>query len=137
MTSDGFVQGYNCQLAVDSANQIIVAHSTQNEAGRHAAAARNDRPDQDQHRAAGGRALRGCGVPLRGEPARAEAPPHPPVHHHRTAETQRSADAAAKPARRCTAITSPRPRTASPQITTPPRLRSAWLADRLTGQPPG
>jgi len=30
-TSDGFVQGYNCQLAVDSANQIIVAHATVNE----------------------------------------------------------------------------------------------------------
>src|SRR6266550_2169562 len=32
-TSDGFVQGYNCQLAVDSANQIIVAHATLNEQG--------------------------------------------------------------------------------------------------------
>lgn len=30
-TSDGFMQGYNCQLAVDSAHQIIVAHETLNE----------------------------------------------------------------------------------------------------------
>jgi len=30
-TSDGFVQGYNCQLAVDAGEQVIVAHDTTNQ----------------------------------------------------------------------------------------------------------
>lgn len=31
-TGDGYVQGYNCQAAVDEANQIIVAHAATNQA---------------------------------------------------------------------------------------------------------
>jgi transposase len=76
----GYMQAYNCQAAVDSTVQIVVAHSVSN--------AQNDAPELvpivAQIRTHLGRnpaeLFGGCRIPVRIEPRRAGASPHPWVH---------------------------------------------------------
>jgi hypothetical protein len=112
-TSDGFVQGYNCQLAVDSANQIIVAHATLNE--------QCDTPQLPsivcQIKMNTGRQAQelSAGLSLGGESPRTEAPAHPWVCGDETTETQHNGHSTAE------AGPEHRPAHGADDPTTPPR----------------
>ena len=74
-TRDGFVQGYNGQIAVDAAHQVIVAHRLADQLGRlsRPRAARRQPAGPSRPQAAGG--LRRRRLCHRGEPRRAEGAP--------------------------------------------------------------